>query len=137
MKYFTIEEMCKTSYKVENKPTEEQTQALWTLVQKVLDVAREKLKMPIIVTSGFRCPTLNRLVGGSPTSQHVLGEAADLVCKDNRLLFEILSTMDYDQLIWEYGDDNAPAWVHVSYKANGKNRRQRLRIKKGGGYFSI
>lgn len=137
MKYFTMEELCYTRHDVENKPNEEQKTALTILVNKVLDVAREKLQNPIMVTSGFRSEKLNKLVGGASSSQHCKGEAADLDCSDNKKLFDILSELEFDQLIWEKGDDKQPAWVHVSYKRIGKNRKQKLRTNDGRNYYSI
>lgn len=100
------------------------------LVEHVLDPAREELGGPIKVTSGYRSADVNKAVGGSPTSQHTKGQAADLVCSDNRKLFDIIRHLpEYDQLIFEFGDDTAPAWVHVSYVRSGKNRKQILRAK--------
>ena len=94
------------------------------LVENVLDPAREKLGKPIVVNSGYRCPKHNAAVGGVTNSQHMKGEAADIRCTDIRRLKQIIiDNGRYDQLI-DYG-----TFLHVSWKRNGGNRKQKL-IKK-------
>ena len=87
--------------------------------------------MEIFISSGFRSKELNKETpGASKTSQHCNGEAADLECKDNARLFNwIAENCNYDQLIWEFGSDDQPSWVHVS-AVNGVNRKQKLRSVK-------
>lgn len=133
MKYFTIEEMCASDIakkrNIKNVPNEEQKDNLQALIGDILDPAREELGKPIRVTSGFRSSTLNFAVGGSRTSQHLKGCAADLVVigGSNAELFRILRELGfYDQLIWEKGTAEEPAWVHVSYKQDGGNRGETL-----------
>lgn len=128
MKYFSINELTKTSTGISNIPNAEQVANLTYLVENLLDKAREELAMPIRVTSGYRSEAVNRRVGGVATSQHTKGEAADLVCANNAKLFEILKTMKFDQLIWEKGNNIQPAWVHVSLKRIGINRKQVIRL---------
>lgn len=128
MKYFNVNELTRTSTGISNVPNAEQTANLTCLIQSLLDPAREKLGMPITVSSGFRCPEVNKKVGGVGNSQHLNGEAVDLVCKDNAKLFNILKTMTFDQLIWEKGNSIQPAWVHVSLKRIGTNRKQVIRL---------
>lgn len=99
-----------------------------TLVEQVLQPAREVLGVPIMVTSGYRCPALNRAVGGVQGSQHTMGEAADLVPADGSVktlmrLFVILMDGAFDQLILEH--KSGKSWIHVSYRA-GRNRQQVL-----------
>ena len=134
MKYFNIEELSDSAVarqlKIRNKPDATVVENLTALVHHILDPAREALGEPIVVNSGYRSPQLNRCVGGVPDSQHVKGEAADLRTRSaegNRRLFDILSKLPFDQLIWEHGSDKAPAWIHVSYKRNGENRGEVLR----------
>jgi zinc D-Ala-D-Ala carboxypeptidase len=129
MKYFTLEELTRTNTGLNNKPNDEQQANLIFLADNLLDKAREKLGSPIKVTSGFRSLTVNKKVGGAYNSQHTKGEAVDLVCNNNAKLFQILSKMNFDQLIWEKGTDRQPAWIHVSLKRNGINRGQILHIK--------
>lgn len=91
------------------------------LVENVLDPAREWFGGPIRVNSGYRCPKHNLAVGGVRGSQHLRGEAADVMCADVRLLKQIIvENGRYDQLI-DYG-----TFVHVSWKRNGGNRKQIL-----------
>lgn len=135
MKYFSIEELTRSSVatkrNISNIPNDTQRKNLVTLVNKVLDKAREKFGKPIRVTSGFRSQELNRAIGGADNSQHTKGEAADISCEDNAELFYILRTQgNFDQLIWEYGDAIQPQWIHVSYRASNRNRNEVLRCVK-------
>lgn len=131
---FSMEELIATSKKAPNIPNEQQAKNIIDLVENILQPARDLIGVPIVITSGFRSKQVNRLVGGAPTSQHCAnnGAAADLVCpqKSNRLLFEIIrDNLPFDQLIWEFGTDSEPAWVHVSYNRN-KGRKQVLKAYK-------
>lgn len=129
---FTLEELVYSveaiKHNISNSPDADVVAKLINLVKGVLQPSRDKLGKAISVTSGYRCPELNALVGGATTSQHTKGEAADLRCSNNKKLFDIIKDMDFDQLIWEYGTDKNPAWVHVSYCEN--NRREVLIAKK-------
>lgn len=130
-KNFTLEELTVTNSKLPNKPNEEQIQSLKNLVKNVLQPLRDIYGKPIKVNSGFRSFAVNKTIGGATTSQHCKGEAADLDCTDNSELFSIIREhLDFDQLIWESGDDIQPNWVHVSYKPKG-NRKEVLRMKDG------
>lgn len=136
MKYFSISELCHSDTAVrlgiDNRPTIQTVTSLKALTDNVLDPAREHFGIPITITSGFRCHQLNTIVGGSPTSQHKTGEAADITFKDKTrntdLFIYIRDHLPYDQLIWEKGTDDYPQWVHVSFSRTG-NRHQVLRIK--------
>ena len=99
---------------------------LKALCRNVLEPLRLRYGKPIRISSGYRCPKLNKAVGGVASSQHVVGQAADLNVgsrEENARLFELIQTMrlPFDQLIDEYG----MAWVHVSYSP--RNRRQVIR----------
>ena len=141
MKYFTIEELSasQTANKkgIDNTPTEEHKINLKALVDNVLDKTREWYGQPIIVTSGYRNNKLNNSIGGVKKSQHNNGQAADIVAKnmkDNAKLFQyIKNNLQYDQLIWEKGNDTNPSWIHVSY-TNKINRKQVLKTKDGKNY---
>lgn len=102
---------------------------LTQLCTKLLDPLRLKVGA-IIVTSGYRCPKVNKAVGGVATSQHLLGQAADIYALNitKAELFNVIkqSQLPFDQLIWEYGTQQEPAWVHVSFSS--KPRRQVLFI---------
>lgn len=129
-KNFTLKELCVTKTGIHNEPNAEQKEALRLLAVNILQPARDALG-PIKVTSGFRNAKVNAAIGGSRTSQHMKGEAADLQCDDNAALFKFIKTLDFDQLIWEFGDKEQPDWVHVSYSK--KNRKEVLRAKRVGG----
>ncbi|MCL3782034.1 peptidase M15 [Prolixibacteraceae bacterium JC049] len=103
-----------------------------SLIRNVLVPVREKFENTQI-TSGYRSPKLNSVIGGVAVSQHIKGEALDLVNakRSNKELFLFIKeNLKFDQLIWEFGDDKNPEWVHVSYKRNGNNRNMILRSAK-------
>lgn len=135
MKYFTIEELTRsttaTAKGIDNTPTLEIKANLERLVGKVLDPLREKYGKPITVNSGYRCPELNKAVGGSKTSDHMNGFSVDITAsskKENAILFQIIKdNFDFDQLIWEKGNSEYPDWVHVSYNPN-RLRKQVLKM---------
>lgn len=132
MKYFTIAELCRSTTAdrlgINNKCNQEHVVNLTALVDNVLDPLRTWYGKPLTVSSGYRCPALNKAVGGSATSQHMTGQAADIDTGDrqqNKLLFEYISkNLPFDQLI----DESNFAWVHVSYRSDGKNRKQVLKL---------
>ncbi len=138
MKYFTIKELSASSEArkmgIDNTPTPVASANLARLVEAVLDPLRERYGYPIYASSGYRSPRLNKAVGGAKTSQHVSGEAVDIYvssARDRAQLFAMIYyLLPYDQLIWEKGNDEAPAWIHVSYR-EGANRRECLRTKDG------
>lgn len=125
MKYFSISELSHSAtadfYKIDNTPSLEVVKNLELLVEKILDVAREELGQPIYVNCGYRCPEVNKLVGGVKNSQHILGKAADIWAKDMKKLWEILSKMDFDQLI------RYKTFYHISY--NGEKNRHQIIMK--------
>ena len=129
MKYFTHKELTRSvtakNKGIDNTPGEVEKNNLIALVENVLDPLREAWGQPIIITSGYRCPALNRAVGGAAASQHVKGEAADIrtvsdTVEDNKALYELIKILNLpiDQCINEYGYD----WIHVSYSP--RNRRK-------------
>lgn len=125
MKWFSIKELCKSStakkLNIDNTPSAEIKQNLTVLIEKCLDPIREVFGDPIMVTSGYRCPELNAACGGSPTSEHKTGFAADIDTSDNIRLWDVITSGDFKwtQLINEYPDDNGePSWIHISYDPN-------------------
>ena len=132
---FTLDELTQSATakinKIDNKPTPKQVKALKTLCENVLQPGRNFIGQ-ITVLSGFRSIALNAKIGGAKASQHTKGEAADIDSKDNARLFSYLQgRQNFDQLIWEHGDENQPAWIHVSCEESG-NRREVLRAVKEG-----
>lgn len=118
-----------------NAPTQEHLQNLKLVATHVFQPIREHFGKPLAVSSGYRSEQLNALIGGSKTSQHSLGQALDLDADvygrlTNVAVFNYIKEhLEFDQLIWEFGTDDEPAWVHVSYKAEG-NRGEVLRAHK-------
>ena len=108
---------------LKNEPTQDHIENLKLLCEYVLEPVREKIGCPLVISSGFRSEKVNALVGGSKTSQHILGQAADIQIfdktKTNKDLFDIIVKMvknnelQVGQVIWEFGED-IPNWVHVS-----------------------
>jgi hypothetical protein len=117
---------------ISNTPNERELKAMKLLAEKVFEPLRKWYGKPIQVTSFFRSAKINKAIGGvqrgNTVSQHARGEAVDIdTTSDNRKLFDyIKDNLPFDQLIWENGDDNTPAWVHVSYSET-HNRKQVLR----------
>lgn len=114
-------------HNLDNRPNLQQEQAMRHLAINILEPLRRQFG-PIIISSGFRSPRVNTLVGGSPTSQHLRGEAADIVINDVerglRMFAFIKARLDFDQLIWEPIGAAEPRWLHVSYTTRKPNRHQ-------------
>ena len=112
---------------IPNKPNPRQVSAMRELAQHVLEPLRQRFG-PIVISSGFRSQQVNLLVGGAIGSQHLRGEAADIVVIDVarglQLFRFIRDHLDFDQLIWEPVGAATPRWLHVSYTTRRKNRRQ-------------
>ena len=134
MEYFTMGEFIRsdTAAKlgIDNRCKMEHVPNIKALVANVLDPLRKAYGKPIRITSGFRCPKLNKAVGGSPTSQHMSGMAADIVgtpntVAENTRLFYLIQSLElpFDQLI----DEKGMRWVHVSFCLK-KNRHQVLKL---------
>ena len=129
---------------IDNTPTEEHLEAAKALAENVFQPIREHFGCPIYISSGYRSEALNEAIGGSKTSQHSKGEAIDIDMDHRRgpeneeIFFFIRDNIDFDQMIWEFGDADRPDWVHVSYNSDGKQRGQILAAKrnsKGKTYY--
>lgn len=114
---------------IDNYPGPGEIAALEALSLNVLQPLRSWYGHSIRVASGFRSPALNSYIGGANKSQHKKGEAADIdTVTDNAKLFNyIKNNLPFDQIIWEFGDDENPDWIHVSYRADGNNRKEVLK----------
>lgn len=129
IKYFGLSEFLNSATAkrlgIDNTPTFEVVDNLNKLAD-YLDVIREKVGKPILISSGFRCPVLNKAVGGVSNSQHKKGLAADLICADMESLEKVLrETGGFDQLIKEHNKGSKSFWYHVSVAPrNGKPRQQ-------------
>jgi hypothetical protein len=125
---------------ISNLPTAEHLENMKALGINVFDKIREHFGCPIGLSSGYRSEALNSAIkGSSKTSQHCKGEAFDIDAQihgkiTNKAIFDyIRQSLDFDQLIWEFGTNQEPDWVHVSYKKNGGNRKSILKAIKVNG----
>jgi hypothetical protein len=125
---------------ISNMPTEAHIANFKLLAEKIFEPIRTHFRCPIIISSGYRSKELNAAIGGSLTSQHCQGEAIDIDMDGtpngvtNRMVFDyIKDNLNFDQLIYEFGDSNNPDWVHVSYESTGKQRKQILRASRVNG----
>lgn len=122
---------------IDNNPTEVHLSNMKALCENVLEPVRVHFGTPIRVGSGYRSEKLNKVIGGAKSSQHCRGEAADIdgtKTTTNKMVFDFIrKNLEFDQMIWEFGDDDNPDWVHVSYTTHKKNRRQILRASREGG----
>jgi zinc D-Ala-D-Ala carboxypeptidase len=121
---------------ISNTPTPEHLENFKLLAEKVFEPIRAHFGVPIHISSGYRSKELNAAIGGSQTSQHSKGQAIDIDMDGssngvtNKMIFEFIKDkLDFDQLIWEFGTDKNPDWVHVSYVKTG-NRKQKLKAVK-------
>jgi hypothetical protein len=115
---------------IDNTPEDWHIENLRAIAEDVFQPLRDHFGVPIGIGSGYRCKELNTAIGGSKISQHMKGEALDIDADmygkvTNAEIFHyIKDNLDWDQMIWEFGTDENPNWVHVSYKRGGGNRRQ-------------
>ncbi len=123
---------------IDNTPTDDHLHFMEIIAHEIFEPLREWVSGPIKINSFYRSPDLNTAIGGSATSQHCKGQAMDIDDtfghKTNAEMFEwIRENLDFDQMIWEFGDDNNPDWVHVSYVSEAKNRNRCLKAYKEKG----
>lgn len=120
---------------IANTPSATHLIALKEVSKNIFQPCREHFGKPLAVTSGYRSEALNEAINGSKTSQHSKGEALDLDADvfggfSNAELFNYIKDhLDFDQLIWEFGNNNNPAWVHCSYKTRGNRNEVLIAIK--------
>lgn len=126
---------------VSNMPTPEHIENFKKLAENIFQPIRKHFGKPIHISSGYRSAALNKAIGGASSSQHCTGEAIDIDMDGtditNAEIFNyIKNNLSFDQLIWEFGTDKNPDWVHVSYESTGKQRKQILKAIKQGGKTS-
>ena len=117
---------------IDNTPNDEQLDNMETIAEKIFEPLREWVGGAIKINSFFRSVKLNKAIGGSSKSQHCQGQAIDIddtfgVVTNSDMYNYIKNNLDFDQLIWEFGDDDNPNWVHVSYVSKGDNRNRCLK----------
>ena len=123
---------------IDNKPNEEQLANMKLIGEKIFEPLREYVGGPIKINSFFRGEELNKAIGGSTRSQHCKGQAMDIDdtfgYKTNAQMYDFIKhNLDFDQMIWEFGNDDNPNWVHVSYVSSDKNRQVCLKAYKQNG----
>ena len=124
---------------IKNNPDETQLANMKSLAENLFEPLRERVGEPILINSFFRCEELNKAISGSATtSQHIKGCAIDLDAtkiSNCELFYIIKNEFEFDKLIWELGDDNNPAWIHVSYvKDNNRKLVYQAKRKEGKGF---
>ena len=144
-KNLTLSEMLKSQTAsrlgIENKPTKEHIENMKAFAENIFQPIRNHFGVPFGISSGYRSEALNKAIGGAyrvvngvyvATSQHCKGEAADLdrdhsnAPNNAEVFYYIKDNLRFDQLIWEFGTEENPNWVHVSYNTDGKQRGQIL-----------
>ena len=123
---------------IENKPSEYELQNMELIAEKVFEPLREAVNGPIKINSFYRSEELNKAIGGSSRSQHCQGRAIDIddfygYVSNAYMYYYIKDNLDFDQLIWEFGTDTNPDWVHVSYVDSDSNRKRCLLAYKENG----
>ena len=122
---------------IANEPSSKHLISLKAVATNIFQPCRDYFGKPLAVTSGYRSPKLNELIGGSKRSQHSKGEALDLDAQvyggftNAELFYYIKDNLDFDQLIWEFGNDEEPDWIHCSYTT--ENRKEVLKAYKHNG----
>ena len=123
---------------IDNTPNDEQLSCMEKIAEEVFEPLRAYVGGPIKINSFFRCPELNKAIGGSSKSQHCKGQAMDIDdtfgrCTNAEMYHFIKENLDFDQMIWEFGNDDNPDWVHVSYVSSEDNRNRCLKAYKENG----
>jgi len=120
---------------IDNTPTQDHKQNMRLLAENIFEPLRAYVGGPIKINSFYRSPKLNKAIGGSARSQHCNGQAIDIDDTFGRAtnaeMFEFIKkNLNFDQMIWEFGNDENPNWVHVSYVSKNKNRNRCLKAYK-------
>ena len=123
---------------IDNTPNDEQLANMELVAREVFEPLRIYVNGPIKINSFFRCEELNRAIGGSTKSQHCKGQAIDIDDTFGRMtnaeMYHFIKEhLDFDQLIWEFGDDDNPNWVHVSFVSEEDNRNRCLKAYRDKG----
>ena len=123
---------------INNIPDDEQLTNMELVAEEVFEPLREWVGGPIKINSFFRCPKLNKAIGGSSKSQHCEGRAIDIddtfrKASNADMYNYIKDHLEFDQLIWEFGDNKNPDWVHVSYVSPEENRNRCLKAYRDKG----
>ena len=120
---------------IDNVPTKKHLANMVELAENIFEPLRAYVGGPIKINSFYRSPELNKAIGGSTKSQHCYGQAIDIDDTFGRMtnaeMYDFIKEhLDFDQMIWEFGNDNNPDWVHVSYVSPEQNRNRCLQAYK-------
>ena len=123
---------------INNRPGEKQLYNMKMIARQIFEPVRNWVGGPVKINSFFRSPELNKAIGGSSNSQHCKGQAVDIddggCNKTNAEMYKyIKDELEFDQMIWEFGDDENPDWVHVSYVSEDSNRKRCLKAYRENG----
>jgi|TARA_R100000152_G_C6760451_1_gene184513 zinc D-Ala-D-Ala carboxypeptidase len=123
---------------LDNTPNQEQLENMYKVAEFIFEPLRLFVGGPIKINSFFRSGDVNKAVGGTSRSQHCKGQAIDIDDvfghKTNAEMFQyVRENLDFDQMIWEFGSNNNPSWLHISYVSKAENRNRILRAVKRDG----
>ncbi len=123
---------------IDNHPDQEQLERMKNVAEKVFEPLREHFGVPIVINSFFRSEELNRRIGGATRSSHMTGEAIDIDdtmggVTNSEMFHWIKDNLVFEKMIWEYGNDESPNWIHVSLSMDGENKNQLLRARRDEG----
>lgn len=137
--HLSLKEVTKSStalkFGIKNIPSEKHLNNLKIYAQKIFEPIRNHFNVPIFISSGYRSKKLNSIIGGSKSSQHCKGQALDLD-QDHRnskiqnkdIFYFVKDNLEFDQMIWEFGDRNNPGWVHISFNPDKKYQRMQILV---------
>ena len=130
--------MTATRRGIDNTPNDEQLANMELIAEKVFEPLRKWVGGAVKINSFFRSVKLNKAIGGSSKSQHCQGQAIDIddtygIVANSEMYHYIKENLDFDQLIWEFGDDDNPNWIHISYVCSSENRNRCLQAYKHNG----
>ena len=129
-----IQSQTATRRKIDNTPTEQHLKNMNLVAERCFEPIRTHFGVPLFISSFYRSKRLNQAIGGSKTSDHQYGLAIDIDADvfggvTNAEIYEWAKVnLEYDQLIWEFGTEENPAWVHISYRSPSQNRNQAFKI---------
>ena len=123
---------------IDNNPSQYELTNMQVIAENIFEPLREWVNGPIAINSFYRSADLNKAIGGSSKSQHCQGRAMDIDDtfghKTNAEMYSwIKDNLDFDQMIWKFGDDDNPNWVHISYVSEDTNRNRCLKAYKENG----
>ena len=122
---------------INNTPNEKQLEAMHNVAENCFEPLREYFGVPIKIESFFRCLALNLTLGSTSGSQHIKGQAIDIdddygKITNREMFYWLVFNVEYDQIIWEFGNGENPGWIHVSYREGNNRKKLTVAHKKTG-----